>query len=39
MSNPFEMLYCDNLACRVNTFERGASGLCPRCGALGEAVR
>lgn len=34
----FEMLYCDTTSCRVNEFERGASGLCPGCGAFGEPI-
>lgn len=43
----FQMLYCDQAACRTNTFERGdgsdnvrgESGRCPGCGRVGEAVR
>jgi hypothetical protein len=31
----FEMLYCDNVHCRVNTFERGVAGRCPRCHDVG----
>lgn len=34
----FEMLYCDNIACRVNTFERGEGGECPACKVLGEVL-
>lgn len=33
----FAMLYCDNVACRVNTFETGPRPLlgCPACGDEG----
>jgi|APEBP8051072661_1049379.scaffolds.fasta_scaffold02341_6 hypothetical protein len=39
----FTMLYCDNMRCRVNTFERGdgtdwvtkVPGKCPGCGEVG----
>lgn len=39
----FNMLYCDDAGCRVNTFERGdgsddvdgVSGKCPACGSDG----
>lgn len=42
----FQMLYCDKVACRVNTFERGDgsdnrrgdTGRCPACGEPGEVV-
>jgi hypothetical protein len=36
----FEMLYCDNPRCRVNTFERGAqsAGRCPGCNDKGIPV-
>jgi hypothetical protein len=36
----FEMLYCDNLHCRVNTFERGpqSAGRCPGCNDPGIVV-
>lgn len=44
----FDMLYCDNAACRVNTFERGGggqgdwrdsrAGKCPGCGRFGKLV-
>lgn len=36
----YEMLYCDNMACRVNTFERGAqsAGRCPGCNEPGLVV-
>lgn len=30
----FDMMYCDNVACRVNEFERGnglSAGYCPAC--------
>lgn len=47
MSEKYQMLYCDNLRCRVNTFERGdgsdyvhgIDGLCPGCGNEGEVIR
>lgn len=29
--NPYEMLYCDDAQCRVNTFEAGTQGTCPGC--------
>ena len=43
----YQMLYCDNAKCRVNTFERGdgtdsihgTDGLCPGCGSEGEELR
>lgn len=35
----FQMLYCDLVSCRVNTFERGDSGECPGCGEPGEVLR
>lgn len=43
---PYEMLYCDQPRCRVNTFERGdgsddvrgESGRCPGCGRVGEVL-
>lgn len=34
----FQMLYCDDAKCRVNTFECGASGFCPGCGKPGEVL-
>lgn len=35
----YEMLYCDNMQCRVNTFERGTGqGRCPGCGEPGIVV-
>ena len=34
----FDMLYCDNIRCRVNEFERGKSGQCPACGMPGEEI-
>lgn len=36
--DPYEMLYCDDIRCRVNTFERGypsAAAACPGCGSRG----
>ena len=47
MSDRYQMLYCDNMKCRVNTFERGdgsdsirgRSGICPGCGSEGEELR
>ena len=46
MSDRFEMLYCDDRWCRVNTFERGDGsddvrgwvGLCPGCRSEGEEL-
>ena len=38
-TDPFQMLYCDKGACRVNTFEHGADGDCPACGETGESIR
>jgi hypothetical protein len=32
------MLYCDNIRCRVNTFEHGSNGRCPGCNRVGEEV-
>ncbi len=29
------MVYCDNMQCRVNTFEVGANSTCPGCGRIG----
>lgn len=37
--NYFEMLYCDNISCQVNTFERWITGWCPACGDRGLEVR
>lgn len=44
----FDMMYCDNAGCRVNTFERGGGGegdwhdrsarRCPGCGTFGKLV-
>ena len=34
----FEMLYCDTVWCRVNTFERGNMGQCPGCNRQGIVV-
>jgi hypothetical protein len=34
----FEMLYCDEIRCRVNEFERGRpimQARCPGCGTVG----
>jgi len=34
----FEMLYCDDMSCRVNEFERGtgnSAGHCPGCESRG----
>lgn len=43
--SPYQMLYCDNPACRVNTFERGerteyrnTTGRCPGCYKVGKPV-
>lgn len=36
--DPFEMLYCDDIRCRVNTFERGRpthEARCPGCDSIG----
>ena len=46
MSDRYQMLYCDNMKCRVNAFERGdgsdsvrgTDGLCPGCGWEGEVL-
>lgn len=46
-TEPYEMLYCDRVLCRVNTFERGdgsdnvrsEDGRCPGCGRFGEVIR
>jgi len=37
-SDRFEMLYCDDVSCRVNTFEAGSNGKCPGCDAVGYRV-
>lgn len=34
----YEMLYCDQVSCRVNTFEAGTSGKCPGCEEVGFRV-
>lgn len=31
MQDPYEMLYCDETRCLVNTFEAGRDGQCPGC--------
>lgn len=39
--DPFTMLYCDNIRCRVNTFECGGSiggAVCPACHHIGEEM-
>lgn len=34
----YEMLYCDRVSCRVNTFEAGSNGKCPGCDEAGFRV-
>lgn len=34
----YEMMYCDNMQCRVNTFERGVNEVCPGCESVGEPL-
>ena len=34
----YEMLYCDHMDCRVNTFEAGDCGDCPACQFPGEQI-
>lgn len=36
--DPYMMLYCDLVRCRVNTFEAGKDGKCPGCGRTGEQL-
>lgn len=35
-TDPYSMLYCDQIRCRVNTFEAGDDSTCPGCGHIGE---
>lgn len=39
VGDKYDMLYCDQNLCRVNTFERGEDSRCPGCNRTGYVVQ